>query len=730
MIPTNDIVAPTVSEKFQDVAFDIDEKGRAYIFKILRDSLYSNKPMAVLKEYSINGLDAHVEAGKSDLPIEVTLPNVLEPVLKIRDFGKGLSHEDIVNVYCKFGASTKRNSNEVCGMMGIGGKCAFSYGDNFVIVSRNGGTKTTYNAYLDETQIGRIATLASGPCDEPTGVEIQVPIKTKDIELFAQIAANLFSYFKVPPIIKGRANFKINRYDNPILSGTDWSFVANGMQAIATMGEIGYPIDATALRADGPDSWMRTYIQKGFIINFPIGVLEVSSSREGLQYTDRTIKAIKAKLAVIKTEIEATLGKEVLSAKTLHEAKMIFKKLYGYGSPLHALNIMAGAVSFNGKTVGDNNFQIPYSNSGFSFTSWSRSGGSKAYGYSERSLLCDELSPFFIDDNTDGKIINRVGALLESDTNALGVKMNRVYVLKITDQAAFDLWAKNSGFDAPLTKLSSLPLLKISQIYPNLAASTAVKNVKHTLSVFTLNTARPTSGSYVLSNHYTAATVDLEKDSGLYILIDRFYPEVPSAYLGTALRDTGRSPDELREKLSEIYGLLGLPIPVVYCVKEKQKATLGPNFKCLFSEMADKIKEYIVAKKIAQKAVDRKAFCSFQKGYILQVSKHLAGASKFVSGIAAKYAQMENANDSKVIDRALSLQAQFNINLGTVATPTFDLGAENEAFNLRYKMLYLGGDRMVDWSSSPVLARDVISEYVIEQDVKHEFLLDQNTKQK
>jgi len=730
MIPINDIVAPTVSEKFQDVAFDIDEKGRAYIFKILRDSLYSNKPMAVLKEYSINGLDAHVEAGKSDLPIEVTLPNVLEPVLKIRDFGKGLSHEDIVNVYCKFGASTKRNSNDVCGMMGIGGKCAFSYGDNFVIVSRNGGTKTTYNAYLDETQIGRIATLASELCDEPTGVEIQVPIKVKDIELFAQIAANLFSYFKVPPIIKGRANFKINRYDNPILSGTDWSLVANGTQAIATMGEIGYPIDATALRADGPDSWMRTYIQKGFIINFPIGVLEVSSSREGLQYTDRTIKAIKAKLAVIKTEIEATLGKEVLSAKTLYEAKMTFKKLYGYGSPFHALNVMAGSVTFNGKTVNDNNFSVPYSTSGFSFASWSRTGGSKAYGYSERSLLCDKLSQFFIDDTTDGKIINRVGALLESDTNAIGVKLDRAYVLKITDQAAFDLWAKTVGFDAPLTKLSSLPLLKISQIYPNLAAKAAVKNIKHTLSVFTLNATRPTSGSYVLSNHYTPATVDLEKDSGLYILIDRFFPQVPSAYLGTALREAGRSPNELRNKLSEVYDLLGLPVPIIYCVKEKQKATLGLNFKCLFSEMADKIKEYIVAQKIAQKSVDRQAYIAHQKSYILQAGKYVGGASKFVSDIVAKYTQMENAKDAKIIDKALSLRAQFNIDLGTISTPTFDLKAENESFNLRYKMLFLGGDRMVDWSTGTSVAKQIITEYVQEQDAKYNFPLDQISKQK
>lgn len=712
--------AALASDNFTDVGFDIDEAGKAHIFNVLRNSLYTDKPRAVIREYSTNAADAHVEAGCAQRPIEITLPNTLEPILKIRDFGLGLSEEGIQKVYCKYGASTKRGSNAYTGQLGLGCKSGFAYGENFVIVSYNQGKKTIYNAYLDATQIGRIATLISEDSSEESGVEIQIPVREEDINTFSSIARTLFSYFKVAPIVKGVSGFKIERPSPSSVFGSDWYLRSESTGAVAVMGNIGYPVSQSALRLTGTESWMATYISRALVIDFPIGSLEIAANREGLQYTSLTISGIKAKLALIKAEIEATLGKEVLSAKTLYEAKMIFKKLYGYGSPLHALNLMAGAVTFNGKAVSDNHFTVPYSTSGFSFTTWSR-GGSKAYDCSERSLLCEKLSPFFIDDTIDGKIINRVGALLESDANALGVKMERIYVLKVTDQVAFDLWVKNVGFDAPVTKLSSLPLLKISQIYPNLAASTAVKNIKHTLSVFTLNTARPMSGPYVLSNHYTAATVDLEKDSGLYILIDRFYPQVPSAYLGTTLREACCTPDGLRAKLDEIYSLLGLPVPVIYCVKEKQKATLGPNFKCLFSEMADKIKEYIVAKKIAQKSVDRQAYLAYQKGYIIQASKHVGGVSKFISDIAAKYAQMENANDAKTIDKALSLRAQCNIDLGTIAAPTFDLKAENEAFNLRYKMLYLGGDRMLDWSSSPGSVRRIITEYVVEQDAKHEF---------
>lgn len=731
MIPIAKPAAVT-SADFVDVGFDIDEAGKAHIFNILRNSLYTDKPRAVIREYSTNAADAHVEANCSQRPIEITLPNSLEPILKIRDFGLGLSEKGIQEVYCKYGASTKRGSNAFTGQLGLGCKSGFAYGENFVIVSYHQGKKTIYNAYLDASQIGRIATLISEDSAEENGVEIQIPVKKEDIGTFSSIARTLFSYFKVAPIVKGISGFAIERPAASSIFGSDWYLRAGSTGAVAVMGNIGYPISQSSLCLSGTDIWMAQYISKALVVDFPIGVLEIAANREGLQYTALTIKSIKDKLALIKAEIEATLGKEVLSAKTLHEAKSIFKKLYGYGSPLHSLNVMAGTVTFNGKAVNDNHFAVPYSNTGFSFSQWCKHGSSKATCYNERTLVCDKLSPFFIDDTTDGKILNRIGALLESDSNAVGVKMDRAYVLKITDQVAFDTWAKNTGFDAPMSKLSTLPLLKISQIYPNLVVSVVAKNIKHAQSVFTLNAGRPAS-SYVLSNFYTAAVVDLQKDSGVYILIDRFYPVIPSSYNGTALRDSMSTPSGIQTKVSEVYGLLGLPVPTIYCIKEKQKASLGPNFKCLFAEMADKIKEYIVLKNIAQKAVDRKAYSADKKDYILQVGRYNQRngvSSSFVNDIVTKYIKMENDKDKKIIDEALALQVQFGIDLGSVATPTFNLKAENNAFNLRYKMVALGGDRMVDWSMSAAVAGATIIEYVLEQDAKHEFLLDQISKQK
>jgi hypothetical protein len=68
-----------LSDNFKSVSFGIKQDGLAHIFGVLRNQLYSDKILAVIREYSANALDANVEAG-SDKPIVVTAPNSLDPV--------------------------------------------------------------------------------------------------------------------------------------------------------------------------------------------------------------------------------------------------------------------------------------------------------------------------------------------------------------------------------------------------------------------------------------------------------------------------------------------------------------------------------------------------------------------------------------------------------------------------------------------------------------------------
>ena len=177
------------------VSFGIKEDGFAHIFNVLRNQLYSDKYKAVLREYAVNAVDAHVEAGCPDRPIEVTLPTALSPNLKIRDFGCALTQQEVNEIYAFYGESTKRNTNSQTGMLGIGSKSAFAYGDNFVINSFVDGKKHTYNAFIDPSQVGKISKMKEESTKEPNGIEIVIPVKKDDFQEFYTKAVGLYKFF-------------------------------------------------------------------------------------------------------------------------------------------------------------------------------------------------------------------------------------------------------------------------------------------------------------------------------------------------------------------------------------------------------------------------------------------------------------------------------------------------------------------------------------------------------
>ena len=58
--------------------FSIEASQQA--FAVLSSTIYEDKIKAPIRELSTNAYDAHVEAGCSDTPFEVPLPNAIEPM--------------------------------------------------------------------------------------------------------------------------------------------------------------------------------------------------------------------------------------------------------------------------------------------------------------------------------------------------------------------------------------------------------------------------------------------------------------------------------------------------------------------------------------------------------------------------------------------------------------------------------------------------------------------------
>src|SRR5687768_6337456 len=205
MIPTKvdkDIIR---SGDFKEHKMGIAKGQEAWIFNILRNKTYTDKIGSPMREYIANALDEHQKHGKAHIPVEVTFPTVFAPELRIRDFGLGLDDAGVVVYFAKYGASDKRGSNELIGAFGIGAKSAFAYGDSFTVVSVHKGRKATFNLFIDETDIGSIAQLSVQKTDEPSGIEVIIPVKSQDVSTFVQRGLALMKYFKTKPAIKGVA---------------------------------------------------------------------------------------------------------------------------------------------------------------------------------------------------------------------------------------------------------------------------------------------------------------------------------------------------------------------------------------------------------------------------------------------------------------------------------------------------------------------------------------------
>lgn len=119
--------------------FKIKTSSRA--FQILSSGLYANKIRAIIRELSCNAIDSHVAAGKLDTPFEIHLPNSLDPYFSIRDFGTGLNRDQVNNIYTTYFESTKTNSNDYIGALGLGSKSPFSYTNNFTVTAIKDGKK-------------------------------------------------------------------------------------------------------------------------------------------------------------------------------------------------------------------------------------------------------------------------------------------------------------------------------------------------------------------------------------------------------------------------------------------------------------------------------------------------------------------------------------------------------------------------------------------------------------
>jgi len=315
--------------------FGVKEEGSfsiaatAQAFKILSDGLYSNKIRAIVRELSCNAHDAHVAAGSTD-QFEVHLASIIEPWFAVRDWGIGLSHDDVMHLYTTYFESTKANSNDFTGCLGLGSKSPFSYTDQFTITSIHEGMKRLYSAFIGEAGNPQITLMNEEDTDEGNGIEVKVTVKSDDFSRFSNETRDVLSRFNPAPRIVGADGVEIKAIDYSVI-GNGWAmrkeFGHSAGKAVAVQGNVAYPIDGHATTGLTNDEQL--VLGLPIDIQFDLGDLMITASRETLSYgdSDPTGDSIKRKCAVILAELPTSYQKEFDDCKTLWEAKIKFREL-------------------------------------------------------------------------------------------------------------------------------------------------------------------------------------------------------------------------------------------------------------------------------------------------------------------------------------------------------------------------------------------------------------------
>lgn len=285
-------------------------RNSAKAFGILSSGLYANKIRAIIREYSCNAYDSHVEAGKADCPFDVHLPNALEPWFAVRDYGVGLDDNQVVNIFTTYFESTKTETDDLIGGLGLGSKSAFSYTDNFTITAIKAGVKRIYTAFINEQGVPSVAMMMQEDTDEAAGVEIRFAVaENYDFRKFYQEAASVFRTFRTPPTVIGVQDFQPDTVDyqmRDIIPGAHVIKSRYRNNSTAIMGNIAYPLDVPNAEQNLGD--VASLLDCGLEIEFGIGELDIQASREGLSYIPETIAAIRAKLTAIRDAVSVRIA--------------------------------------------------------------------------------------------------------------------------------------------------------------------------------------------------------------------------------------------------------------------------------------------------------------------------------------------------------------------------------------------------------------------------------------
>jgi len=335
---------PSVQSVGDNQTHQFQIKASHKAFHILSKGIYGDSITPPIRELATNAWDSHIEAKRRglpcDRPFEVHLPTKMEPWFSVRDFGVGMDVEDLNTVYTTYFESTKIESNDYVGCLGLGSKSPFCYTDVFTVESVCDGIRHIAVCSVSNG-IPQFSLMSSEPSDAPNGVLVKFAVESSDFNAFKNHAMNIYARFQHRPKIVNDQSFKFHDYEVR-KQGTGWKLLKEcDIGSHVIMGNIAYPIresnlikDRNALSSDAAEAKqinivVNALLESDVSITFDIGQLEIAANRESLHFDDRTRKNIILALKNIFNEIvdefitelkkETSLWRQICKWKDLSE---------------------------------------------------------------------------------------------------------------------------------------------------------------------------------------------------------------------------------------------------------------------------------------------------------------------------------------------------------------------------------------------------------------------------
>lgn len=468
---------PTSSAKPVQTIGNTDKRAASIqltpqLVALLSADMYEDQLLAMIRELLSNGRDAQKEAGTTDIPMQLQLPNTFEPFLCFRDFGTGLTYQQMFDIYLTYGASTKRDSNDYIGMFGIGSKSPLSYTDNFLVSSFINGEESQYNIYMD-SGIPSIALMFTRPTTEKDGLKISIAINQKDFVAIKNRAQHFLKLFNFPVEVTGQSDFN---FECPkLFEDENYMLVSNYRNgAFALMGGVTYELSSQVF-----ESLRETINADTIILSFELGELNVAGSRERLSFVegDSTDTKIKSRVEVIKSSYFENMNDTLSKCKTMRSVVRMAKDTYNLGTVWGGYFKLEDKLLFKGVSLKDWRGLL---NDGIEWRVFTGFGdkvrdsiekGTSSFGLTtyERSSIRDDMVRFF-----------------DGDRDKSNVKAARKYARTSGKKVIFDAtqeekeWLQMFVGDIETVKCSDV----YDELYPKIVRDKSAVKVRKVSGVF------------------------------------------------------------------------------------------------------------------------------------------------------------------------------------------------------------------------------------------------------